>query len=179
MNEPAKKMTLTDLVAAWRAALWQVDEAEGELMPDLEAELDALDTALGEKADRCLLVAQEFEAMAAVHAQRAEIQLRQAKALSRQAERLREYVRYNLEAAEIQKLPTEHFPKLGLTKPKARTEVDVLVFLPHAVAQGEEDLLRRRDPEPDKKAIKTRLDAGEEIPGCSVVFGKPGLTGWK
>ena len=39
-----------------------------------------------------------------------------------------------------------------------------------------EELLRRNDPEPRKDEIKKRLNAGKEIPGCSLVDGIPSLV---
>lgn len=179
MNQPAeKKKTLVEIALELREVLWDVDGAEGILDEELEAALDGAEAALEAKVDNCLLLAQEFDGMAAVHQERADIQAERAGTLANQAKRLREYIRRSLELAGVMKCPTENFPKVRLQKGRASTKVNPLEFIPWANREGEIDLLRVRDPEPDKKAIKERLDAGEKIPGCSVEIGSMSLR-WK
>lgn len=81
--------------------------------------------------------------------------------------RLREYLRSNMEAANIPKIKTDLF-SMSLTKPKAIVVID-----------NEADIaseFMRITSAPDRAAIKVALEEGQEIAGAHMGEGQSGLT---
>jgi hypothetical protein len=82
---------------------------DGELSPEAEERLDALHTALEDKADAIACVVRELEADAAGYAVEAKRFGALAAATTRQAERLKAYLKTTLERLGIVKLKTPRF----------------------------------------------------------------------
>lgn len=81
------------------------------------------------------------------------------RSIENKAEHLKGYLRYALQG---EKLSTARCS----VSYRRSTQVDVDL---EALEYIRDDLLRFREPEPDKKAIKAALESGEEIPGCKLV----------
>jgi hypothetical protein len=116
---------LYEISAEMRAALAVLEEREGELDDALEARLDAVEMAFGEKVDACLCVESELRAEAAALAAEGKRLADRGKARAAHAERLREYVAASVRASGVHKVDGARFtawlqknpPRLELTGP--------------------------------------------------------------
>jgi hypothetical protein len=104
-----KKRTLSEIVEDFRRVLHGIDDLEGEVSPELEAQLNEVEATLTEKVDRCLWVAREAEAQAGVYTERAKALQDRARVLKRQSERLEDYVQWCLMTLNVPKLETPNF----------------------------------------------------------------------
>lgn len=154
-------MTLYEIDAAILEAFEKaVDPETGEVLDEnIMAELDALQMAREEKCENIACWIKDLEGDAVKIRAEANNLLARGRGLENQAARLRKYLAYALHG---EKLKTA---RCAVSYRKSQqVEVD-----PDALACLRDDLLRFKDPEPDKKAIKAALDAGEELPGCRLV----------
>jgi hypothetical protein len=104
-----KKRTLSEIVEDFRRVLHGIDDLEGEVSPELEAQLNEVEATLTEKVDRCLWVAREAEAQAGVYTERAKALQDRARVLKRQSERLEDYVQWCLMTLNVPRLETPNF----------------------------------------------------------------------
>lgn len=75
-----------------------------------------------------------------------------------------------LSLMSVADLPKLVLPEATISVTKPSASVDVLDA--DALPQGTFSIIRQ----PDKKAIKAIIDAGEYVPGAALVVGAPGLT---
>ncbi len=168
METAEKKRTLSDIVNDVLAAAWLLDEAEGELSPELEAELDALSVELPEKVDRLLGAVDGLKAKADVYAARAKSLNAAAKRLRGDAARLQDYCRLCLEGAKITKLETENYPSVTIRKNPPRVEIaDEVEFLLHYA--DTEFVKSVTTHKIDKAEAKRVLKAGGGLHGAEFV----------
>lgn len=83
--------------------------SDGELTPDLEAKLDALEMELSTKLDSCCRVLRSLEARAAAYKAEADRMYDGAAKAETSAWRLKEYMQRTLEALGIERQDTELF----------------------------------------------------------------------
>ena len=136
-----------------------VDPETGEVSEDFAKELDALDMARGEKIENIGLWIKDLKAESEAIKIEAKKLMDRARAAENKAESLKNYLDYNLRG---EKFST---PRIAITFRNTKAvdvEPDAWMFLP-------DKYLRRKDPEPDKKAIGDALKAGEKVPGCRLV----------
>lgn len=110
-------MRLYEISAEMRAALAVLDEREGELDDALEARLDAVDLAMGEKVDACLCLEAEMRAEAAAMAAEAKRMAERGKRRAAEAERLREYVTRSVRDSGARKVVGQRFTAWLQTSP--------------------------------------------------------------
>lgn len=114
-NQP-KKRSLHDLVEEYREFLWHIEDNDGVIEEAWFKQLDQLDVAFTEKVDRCLWVAEEFEAQAEQYKRRADALAQHAKALKARGKRLKDNVKLSMDKLGLKKLSTETYPAVRIQK---------------------------------------------------------------
>lgn len=104
-----QKKTLQEIVNNYRMLLHNIDDLDGEVLPELEQELSQVEEAFDQKVDRCLWVAKEAAAQAEVYKERAKMLEDRVRVLGAQEQRLKDYVLANMLALGIDKVDTAHF----------------------------------------------------------------------
>ena len=136
-----------------------VEPETGEVSDDFEHLLDMLDMARGEKIENIGLLIKDLKAESeAIKAEVKKLQDR-ARAAENKAERLKNYLAYNLGGEGFRT------PKVAISfrnTQSVEVEPEAWQFLP-------DKYLRKKDPEPDKKAIGDALKKGYAVPGCKLV----------
>lgn len=144
-------MRLYEISAEMRAALAVLEEREGELDDELEARLDAVDLAMGEKVDACLCLEAEMRAEADAMAAEAKRLAERGKRRGAEADRLREYVARSVRDSGARKVVGARFTAwLQLSPPRLVLADDV----------PEEWCETRVTVSPRKDDIKAALKAG-------------------
>jgi len=162
---------LSDIVTAYLDALRDGAE-DAEL--DLTAAIDTAGDALTAKVSACVAVVESLEGRAKVERERVQRTQAHARALENSAERLRSWVAENLARAGLERLDCGTVEVRTAKKPPS-VRLDEPTFLAWAAAERDE-LLRFKDPEPDKKAILAALKQGEVIPGAALITDARRLT---
>ena len=171
---PATRMSLTEIVAAFRDLLLIVDEADGEVTDELFAALAAVEGDLTKKVDGCLWVAVEAEGRADVLAARAKALGERAKALANTGARLRTYVHESLKAAGVPKLETANFVATVAKNPASVEIEDEAAFI--EAHRHDVDLVATKTLcSVIKKGVADRLKAGETIAGARLITDRTNL----
>jgi hypothetical protein len=135
---------------------------------DLTECLDSIEDAIDEKASNIVkLVASLDVDVSGLDAEIKRLQARK-KAVTNNQERLREYLRYNMEVTGITKIKHTLF-NITLGKPTVTAEIVDIDFLPDNYVNTEVVI------KADKKAILKALKDGEDIPGAILSTGKSRL----
>lgn len=192
-----KKRTLSEIVEEFRRVLHTLDDAEGEVLPELEDELRNCEDSLVDKVDRCLWVAKEAEAQARVWADRAKMFTERAKVLNSQADRLEDYVLWAMTTVHVDKLETQNFMVAVQKSPDSVVVDNEEEFTKARILEGVELLWNGTHPftfsllkkatlidlavppkfirvklEVDKRALLAALKAGETIEFTRLVTDK-------
>ena len=152
-------MKLYEIDQQLEELLSNIDEETGELLIDPEA-VDALMLAREEKLEGIALWVKDLRAEAAM-VKAEEITLHDRRtALENRADRVAAFLQNYLNG------DTFKSAKVSVSYRKSqKVELDLPVFMEHPA----EAFLRRKDPEPDKAAIKAALKDGGIIPGAQLV----------
>ena len=135
---------------------------------DLTDCLDSIEDAIDEKASNIVkLVASLDVDVSGLDTEIKRLQARK-KAVTNNQERLREYLRYNMEVTGITKIKHTLF-NITLGKPTVTAEIVDIDFLPDNYVNTEVVI------KADKKAILKALKDGEDIPGAILSTGKSRL----
>lgn len=138
-----------------------VDPETGELL-DYEA-FAALQMEREKKIESLALWVKDLTATASAIAEEIKTLQERKKSAEAKAQRLKEYLDRALDG---QKFST---PRCSVSyRTSSKVQVD-LYFIAWALENDRDDLLRVKPAEPDLKAVKAALDAGEEIPGAEIV----------
>ncbi len=152
------------------------ERAEGEVTDEviaLEAEWLAVEGERRDKLGAYLAVSDQLDAEAARLRERAACLIAMAKRHEARAERLRDAVKLDLLASGEKKIEAGDYVA---SIRAGRSKIDVgMDFLPWAVTTGRRDLLRVKEPEPDKRAIGEAIKAGQIVTGARMVEGEPSL----
>ncbi len=160
-------MRLYDMAQDISAALDRVDEAEGEITPELAFDLDTLDAKLEDKIDACCGRIRGWDLEAKAIREEEQRLAKRRKALENKQRSLREYVMHCLDIAQKDAVKGLRFSvRVGTTRPSVQV-VDA-----SALPERFVELV----PKPDKAAIKAALDAGEDVPGAELNASKLSLT---
>ncbi|MDG1996026.1 MAG: siphovirus Gp157 family protein [Emcibacteraceae bacterium] len=141
----------------------------GELSNDDVADtLEGMELDFNDKAVKIMQVAQSFDGDVSVLD--AEIKRLQGKkkAIKANQDKLKEYLRYNMETSGITKISCPMF-NITLRKPVQKVEVLDVDLIP------DEYLTVKTEIKPDLKAILKSLKAGEEVTGVMLQDGISGL----
>ena len=154
-------MKLYEINAALQELLDQVDPETGELTCDLE-QLEALTLEREDKLEGLALYAKNAKAEAAAIREEEKALAERRKALETRADRAMAFLDAELGGENF------HTPRVAVSHRRTESVEIGAEFLDWARTFGDQ-YLRFTDPEPDKKAIKTALKAGEIIPGAEIV----------
>lgn len=164
--------TLTDITRRLVELIEVAEENAGELTDDLLSALNLVEAELLEKVDKTLFVRDKLLTVSDLYKFRAQKLADHSKALENRAKRIAEWVKYNMEAAKIAKLSTEHYSMVAIQKNPPSVEIDETVFEQN---KGLEHLWRVVWT-PDKTAVKEELKKGTELPGARLVTDKTKLV---
>jgi hypothetical protein len=157
-------------------ALWQLKSEYVELMTKLAGmdldpqtlkdtiESTGIVESLHEKAANIVMVARQFDD----YCNAIDSEIERLKALKKQRENtskgLRSYLINNMQAAQIESI--DH-PLMSIKIRKNPESVDV--FEEALIPKDCMDWPAIPDPKPNKSLIKTKLQSGEDVPGCKLV----------
>ena len=142
---------------------------DAELEPEQLADcLDSIEEAIEDKGANIVAVLNSLESdTTALDKEIKRLQARK-KAIVNNSERLKEYLRYNMELTGITKIKHPLF-SITLGKPTVTAEIVDVDFLPEEYVTTEVKF------NPDKKAILAALKDGKDIPGAILSTGKSRL----
>lgn len=154
-------MTLYEIDEEIQELLSEVDPETGELITDYEA-LDALLMERETKIENIVLFIKNLSSdVRELKAEEAALAERRKKA-EKKAERLREYVSHALGGERFQT------PRCCVSFRKS-TALELGEGFTEWAKEHADTLLRYKEPEPDKAAIKAALAGGAEIPDAKLV----------
>ena len=154
-------MKLYEINAQLAALLEQVDPETGELCCDPE-QLEALAMARDEKLENLALYIKNADAEAKAIRDEEKALADRRRSLENRAGRAREFLELQLRG---EKFTT---PKVAVSWRKSEAVELSMSFTPWAMEHAD-DLLRYREPEPDKAAIKAAIKAGRDLTGAELV----------
>lgn len=149
------------VLAAWEP---EIDPATGELLNI--AELDALNMARNDKLENIALFIKDLDADAAKFKAEEKALAERRKACENKAERLRGYLSNALAGQKFETV------KCAISFRKTSSVECDAEFVRWAQNTNNAELLRYREPEINKTAIKARLNEGILIPHARLVEGK-------
>jgi TolA-binding protein len=123
--------------------------------------LECMRGDLEEKATNVAMFARNISVVAKAKVAAADELYKQAEALEKREERLRDYLLANMQRAGIEKIESPYFTLAVRSNP---AKVDVF-----DAKQVPAEYLRQPEPPPlavDKKAVAAALKAGADVPGC-------------
>jgi hypothetical protein len=144
-----------------------IDETQGELDDDLEAQLDKVEGAMSAKINSCLRYADSMAALAAEYKERATKYTARHKALTSQSERLRDYVMMSLKRAGRTEYKTEDYPEIKIRQNRESVKVDMGKWWNDSSGR----FIREKPSElvPDKENMKKYLQTGKVLPYAELV----------
>lgn len=145
-------------------ALLQVEDLL-EAGEDVQDTIDALQLSMEDKIEGLVKVIRNFEASAEAKKNEAKRLKEQAEKDQANADRLKDWIKFNLIMLGKKKVETDLF-KVTVTKPREKIEVDE-TRLP-----DDYFIIKR---EPISKTELKKLVKEQEIPGVQIVLGEPGL----
>lgn len=169
-SDTGERRNLADIVTAYLDTLIDSDGVD----LDLTAELDAAAEPMVEKFRACIAVHESLTGRAVVEKERAKRIGAHARALDNNADRLLEWMAHNFMRTGLDRLDVGT-AEIRLMKKPPSVRLNEPEFMAYAAAERD-DLLRWKDPEPDKKAILAALKDGEVIPGAALVTDGKRLT---
>lgn len=165
-------MRLYELPAAYQQIAAMIEEADGEITPEIDEALAGLNVSLQDSAEWVVGMVRQLigEQDALLHlANRAKVRM---EARGRSIDRLRDMLTRAMVAAEVPKLTA--FESTVSLRPGS---LSVEVVDMEALRAARPDLVRTQTvTEPDKKAIGDELKAKALIPGVTLRRGEPGIT---
>ncbi len=145
-------------------ALIQVEDLL-EAGEDVQDTIDALQLSMEDKIEGLVKVIRNFEASAEAKKNEAKRLKEQAEKDQANADRLKDWIKFNLIMLGKKKVETDLF-KITVTKPREKVEVDE-TRLP-----DDYFIIKR---EPISKTELKKLVKEQEIPGVQIILGEPGL----
>lgn len=158
-------MTLYEYADQYRYLLDQVENGE-YTEDDVKDTLEAIGISTAEAVEQVGKIILEANAgAAALKAEEDRVKARRM-ALERKEVALKEYLKNALEMMGERKVKT---PLITVSIRKSPDSVQLSPqFMQWAASSGRDDLLRYREPEPDKRKILEALKAGEDLPAAIV-----------
>lgn len=155
-------MTIFDIDKRISEILMMTDEETGELPEDAFEELDKLIEDRDVKIDNAACMILDLAADAKKIRDQELALAERRKSLERRAERIKKYLEFVTHGEPFSS------PRVQIKYGRSQAvEIDENVFW--AWCENHQEYARRKDPEPDKTAIKNALKAGEIIPGAELV----------
>lgn len=158
-------MKLYEIPAAYREWENKVEDAGGEITPELEDELAGLDATLEVKVDAISSLVREADGRRDYFKAEASRLLDRASVEGNKSERLKAYLKQTLEELGKEKVVASLFT----ARIQRNGQPSTTILTP---AEKLPEAFRRVEIVPDKDAIKAAWKRGEELPdGVSVVVG--------
>lgn len=160
--------SLNEIADRYADFLALADE-DGEEIPQeaLRDTFEAIDGELKEKADAIAYVIAALKAKSELQKNESKKLLRWAKAADKRIEYLSQLLKEALERLDKRRLDTG-LHRFTLRSNPARLVLENEKGLIDWAKDNDAGLLRFKEPELDKEAVKERLTAGETLPGCSL-----------
>jgi hypothetical protein len=165
VEKPPK--TLREIMVELLGLYWIAEDNDGVLDEELAVAVEQLEGEFSVKVDKVLMASKSLEGQAMHWKQRADAASATAKALSRKADWLHEYVHLTMHNARIKKIQTEHFPVVALQNNPPSLVIENLQGFLEAYRDDIEMVEVRYEPK--KSEAKRRMQAGEEVIGCRLV----------
>lgn len=160
-------MRLYELTAEYEAILEQAfnTATDGEIDGEIALQLDAIEAELDKKLANCCRMVRNMQGIAdSLQSEIGRLQTKQ-KSANRAIESIKDYMQANLEKIGIDKRKVDDLFTVSIQASPPAVSVDDLDAVPNEF-----------DKEParviDKTLIRVALQAGREIPGCTLVQSK-------
>lgn len=138
---------------------------DGEISPDMMAELNAIQEPWSEKADNIAGLIRNLETEADAFKAEADRMAAKSRAMNKRVDNLKEYLKTNLETLQIDSVKGSRF-KISLCRNSKPTVcVPMLSHIPLKYVV-------HPDPVPNKTAILEAIMAGETVSGVEIVNGR-------
>ena len=161
-------MHLYQMTAEYEAIIKAIEDAEGEVTPELMAQLDALGGAFTEKADNIAAVVRTVEATAAAVKGEQDRLAGYRKSLDTHADWLKHYLQEQMIRTGNEKVEGARF-RISIRACPASVDVQDEVAVPDSFKV-------EQAPRLDRKGILDLLKAGGEVPGCALVTDRKTLS---
>lgn len=157
-------MHLYELTTTYAAVLDRAyDLAEdGEIPAGIVAELDALEGDIDTKLSGCCRMVKALSAMAHANAEEAKRLTQRAKAAEHGVSQIKDYMQHNMESMGWDKRKVDELFTVALQNSPPSVVVEDLDAVPVEFDRVQERVI-------DKTAIKAAIQAGKEVPGCSLI----------
>lgn len=156
-------MNIYEINTEYAAIIAAVEEADGELTPELEASLEINNSEFADKAENYLKAVRNYEAEEAALKEEADRLLKKAKSSARTAERLKDAVSA---AMRLRGIDREKFGNFNVSFRKSEKVVvddDFVCSLPDEYKRVKTSV------EVDKIALKAAIKAGESVEGVNLL----------
>jgi hypothetical protein len=146
-----------------------IDEETGEVQSEFSAALDSIGGAIDDKVEGCVKVIRHLDAdMEMLRAEEVRLAKRR-KSIEGSKDRLRKYVRENMQLAQRDKIKTALFT-IFLSAAKQKVVIDDEDAVPN------EYRAEAKRPPPDKAALLAALVSGKVVAGAHAELGEQTLT---
>lgn len=139
------------------------EDGNGEIAPEQSERLAAISGELNGKVDACCRVLRDLEATQKCCKEEADRLANRARAVGKNAEWLKGYVKQCMEAAHVDKIDAGPF-RVSIRNSPPSVEVFSLDEVPHEFDMPQERRVALT-------TIKTRIQAGQEVPGARLIQG--------
>lgn len=157
-TQTASRKTLFQLSTEWVALIAALEDAAGELTPEIQAAWDGLMADLGQSVDRYGHVLKSLEVQAVAHRDRAEYHERAARARDQAKGRLKDRLCQVMQTMGVRKLPGEDFT--GYLRSTDIVTIETEQEIP--------EMFWRVKRELDRVAIGKELKTGGAVPGATL-----------
>ncbi len=161
-------MHLYELTAEYEAIIKAIEDAEGEVTPELVAQLDALGGAFTDKADNIAAVIRTVEATSDAVKVEQDRLAKYRKSLDNHADWLRRYLQEQMERTGNVKVEGARF-RIAVRACPPSVDVTDEKLIPA-------DYWEPQAPRLNRKAVGDTLKAGATVPGCSLVTDRKTLS---
>lgn len=154
-------MTIYDIDREIERILSMTDEETGELPDSAFEELEQLQLSREEKIEGAACLALDLAAEAKAIREQELVLSERRRAKERRVESIKKYLSYATDGNPFSS------PRVEVKWRRSTVvELDASAFF---AGHPDSALIRTKDPEPDKEAIKAALKAGMEIPGAALI----------
>ena len=126
--------------------------------------LDGIEGEFSDKAENIACMIKQYTETADAHERQERAQRAAKERCRREAERLKKYLLDNMTEMNLGKINGVRASVSVRNNPEGVVVDDDSVFRSWAMEQGRDDLLRYKEPDINKTAVKAALKAGEDIP---------------
>lgn len=126
--------------------------------------LDGIEGEFSDKAENIACMIKEYQEIADAHERQERTQRAAKERCRRQVERLKKYLLDNMTAINLDKIKGIRATVSLRNNPESVIIDDEITFREWAILHSRDDLLRYKDPEINKTAVKAAIKEGQDIP---------------